>query len=151
MDPVTGGALVDYCFMTSASGIFACGNVLHVHDLVDWVSVEAREAGRCAADFALGSGIRLAQDGRTASPDSIPVRPGSGVRYALPQSVSGERDVTLSLRVAAPWRDRAVVVRSGEREVARKRAMRLHPAEMMRIDVEKGDMAGCSSLEVAVE
>jgi len=143
MDPVTGGARVDDSFMTSVPGFFACGNVLHVHDLVDWVSVEAAEAGRYAASFA--------REGAAALFGSIPVNPGEGVRYTLPQSVSGARDFTLSLRVAAPWRDRSVVVRSEGRELTKKRAMRLHPAEMMRIDVEKTLVAGCSSLEVSVE
>ncbi len=73
MDPVTGGAVVDDSFMTSVPGIFACGNVLHVHDLVDWVSVEAAEAGRFAACFV--------REGRCALPSPIPVRPGNGVRY----------------------------------------------------------------------
>jgi len=143
MDPVTGGAVVDDSFMTSVPGIFACGNVLHVHDLVDWVSVEAAEAGRFAACFVRKGGCAL--------PSPIPVRPGSGVRYTLPQAVSGERDLTLSLRVSAPWRDRCVVVRDGGREIARKREMRLHPAEMIRIDLKKEAVSGCSSLEVTVE
>ena len=143
MDPVTGGAVVDDSFMTSVPGIFACGNVLHVHDLVDWVSVEAAQAGQFAACFV--------REGRCALPSPIRIKPGSGVRYTLPQVVSGERDFTLSLRVAAPWRDRCVVVRDGGGEIARKREMRLHPAEMIRIDLKKEAVSGCSSLEVTVE
>ncbi len=143
MDPVTGGALVDDSFMTSLPGIFACGNVLHVHDLVDWVSLEAAEAGRCAALHV--------RKGMSSSSPSVPVRAGRGVRYTLPQTVSGERDFALSLRVAAPWRDRSVVVRSEGREILRKKEMRLHPAEMIRLDMKKEDLAGCSSLEVEVE
>ncbi|HPE67568.1 MAG TPA: pyridine nucleotide-disulfide oxidoreductase, partial [Synergistales bacterium] len=69
----------------------------------------------------------------------------------LPQSVSGERDCILSLRVAAPWRNRCIVVKDGEREVARKKEMRLHPAEMIRIPLKKEALSGCSSLEVTVE
>ena len=144
MDPVTSGAVVDDSFMTSVPGIFACGNVLHVHDLVDWVSVEASQAGACAAEY-----VRRGPGG--ASGARIPVRAGRGVRYTLPQAVSGEQDVTLSLRVAAPWRDRSVVVRDGDREVFRKREMRLHPAEMIRLDLTKEALAGSSSLEVTVE
>jgi len=143
MDPVTGGALVDDSFMTSVPGVFACGNVLHVHDLVDWVSVEATEAGRRAAAY-VGAG-------ETALHRSIPVRAGLGVRYALPQRVSGERDFTLSLRVTAPWRDRSVVVRGDGEIIARMRVMRLHPAEMMRIEVRERDIRGCASLEAVVE
>lgn len=59
--------------------------------------------------------------------------------------------MTLSLRVSAPWRDRCVVVKDEGREIARKREMRLHPAEMIRIDLKKETVSGCSSLEVTVE
>jgi len=105
--------------------------------------VEAAEAGRFAACFV--------REGRCDLPSPIPVRPGKGVRYTLPQAVSGERDLILSLRVSAPWRDRCVVVRDGGREIARKQEMRLHPAEMIRIDLKKEAVSGCSSLEVTVE
>lgn len=143
MDPVTGGALVDDTFMTSAPGIFACGNVLHVHDLADWVSVEAAEAGKFAAEYV--------RDQRKPAERQIPIKAGSGVRYTLPQTVSGDRKFTLSLRVTAPWRDRTVVVRSGDRVAARKKMMRLHPAEMIRLDIKKEAVANGSSLEVSVE
>lgn len=143
MDPVTGGALVDDTFMTSVPGIFACGNVLHVHDLVDWVSVESEEAGKCAANYV--------QNHRKSSERQIPIKQGAGVRYVLPQSVSGERDFALSLRVTAPWRNRTVVVRSGGKDVIRKKMMRLHPAEMIRIDIKKEIAANGTSMEVVVE
>lgn len=144
MDPVTGGALVDDTFMTGVPGIFACGNVLHVHDLADWVSVEAEEAGRFAAAYV--------QDRREEPRRRIPVRAGKGVRYVLPQTISGERDFILSLRVTAPWRDRTVVIRDGGgKEIRRRKMMRLHPAEMIRIPVKKGAGADGSPLEVSVE
>lgn len=144
MDPVTGGALVDDTFMTGVPGIFACGNVLHVHDLADWVSVEAEAAGRFAAAYV--------QDRREEPRRRTPVRAGEGVRYVLPQTISGERDFILSLRVTAPWRDRTVVIRDGGgKEIRRKKMMRLHPAEMIRIPVKKGAGADGSPLEVSVE
>ncbi|MDI9611476.1 MAG: FAD-dependent oxidoreductase [Acidobacteriota bacterium] len=144
MDPVTGGALVDDTFMTDVPGIFACGNVLHVHDLADWVSVEAEEAGRFAAAYV--------QERREESGRRIPVRAGEGVRYVLPQTISGERDFILSLRVTAPWRDRAVVIRDGSgKQIRKKKMMRLHPAEMIRIPVKKGAGMDGSHLEVSVE
>ena len=147
IDPVTSGAIVDDTFMTSVPGVFACGNVLHVHDLVDWVSVEAAQAGAFAAAYAAGS----------APEAGIPVKPGDGVRYTLPQRVSGARDCTISLRVGAPWRDRSIVVRtpgsaSEERRVIKRTKMvRLHPAEMIRVDLKAADFAGASGLEVCVE
>jgi NADPH-dependent 2,4-dienoyl-CoA reductase/sulfur reductase-like enzyme len=147
IDPVTSGAIVDDTFMTSVPGVFACGNVLHVHDLVDWVSVEATQAGAFAAGYAAGS----------APEARIPVTPGDGVRYTLPQRVSGARDCTISLRVGAPWRDRSVVVRTPEsasqerRAIKRTKMVRLHPAEMIRVDLKAEDIAGVAGLEVCVE
>lgn len=143
MDPITGGALVDDTFMTNVPGIFSCGNVLHVHDLVDWVSVESKEAGKCAATYV--------QNNLKSPLRQIPIKQGEGVRYVLPQSVSGERDFTLSLRVTTPLRNRTVVVRSGGKDVIRKRMMRLHPAEMIRIDIKKQIAASGNSMEVSVQ
>ena len=118
--------------------------MLHVHDLADWVSVEAEEAGRFAAAYV--------QERREESGRRIPVRAGEGVRYVLPQTISGERDFILSLRVTAPWRDRAVVIRDGSgKQIRKKKMMRLHPAEMIRIPVKKGAGMDGSHLEVSVE
>lgn len=143
IDSRTNGALVDDTFMTGIPGIFACGNVLHVHDLVDWVSLEASQAGTFAA--------RYVQNGERVSGTKIPVRPGEGVRYTLPQAISGERDCTVSLRVTGPSRDRAVVVRDGERLIKKKKIVRLHPAEMIRVDLKASEIEDCQNLEVIVE
>ena len=142
LDPRTSGAIVDDTFMTSIPGIFACGNVLHVHDLVDWVSMEAAGAGAFAAAY-----VRGINKGRS----SIPVSAGEGIRYTLPQTISGRMDLTLSMRVSAPWRDRTIVIKDGEREIKRKRMVRLHPAEMIRVDLKADELVSCSRLEVSVE
>ena len=142
LDPKTSGAIVDDTFMTSIPGIFACGNVLHVHDLVDWVSLEAAGAGAFAASY-----VRGIKEGRS----SIPVSAGEGIRYTLPQAISGRMDLTLSMRVSAPWRDRTIVIKDGEREIKRKRMVRLHPAEMIRVDLKAKELVSCSRLEVSVE
>jgi len=139
----TSGAAVDDTFMTSIPGVFSCGNVLHVHDLVDWVSEEAALAGACAAAYVQG-------ETRAAEP-RIAISPGPGVRYVLPQTVSGRRDFTLSLRVAEPARERAVWVRAGERKVARKKLTRLHPAEMIRVKIKAEKLQDAKELEVSVE
>ena len=96
----TSGAFVDETFMTSIPGVFSCGNVLHVHDLVDHVSEEASLAGEFARQYLEG----CISQGETA----IGIEPKNGVRYVLPQQVSGKSDFTLSLRVTEPSRDRAV-------------------------------------------
>jgi len=141
--PRTNGALVDDGYMTTIPGVFSCGNVLHVHDLVDHVSEEAERAGESAVRYL---------DGGTAPVEpAVPVTAGRGVGYVLPQRVSGARDFVLSLRVTEPSRDRAVWVRDGERKVARKKMVRLHPAEMVRIQVKADKMQGAGRLEVVVE
>ena len=143
MEPRTGGAHVDDTLMTSIPGVFSCGNVLHVHDLVDHVSEEAEQAGQFAVEYL---------DGGIESPESyIIIEPKKGVRYVLPQKVGGLRDFTLSLRVAEPSRNQAVWIRDGDRKVARKKMMRLHPAEMIRIKVKVEKVQGAKVLEVSAE
>jgi pyruvate/2-oxoglutarate dehydrogenase complex dihydrolipoamide dehydrogenase (E3) component len=143
MAPGTNGAVVDEHCLTSTPGVFSCGNVLHVHDLVDHVSEEAARAGAFAAKYL---------DGETKTPASlIPVEAGPGVRYVLPQQVEGHEDFILSLRVAEPSRDRTVRVRAGGRKAARKKAVRLHPAEMVRIKVKAENIRDAERLEVVVE
>ncbi len=143
MESRTSGAFVDDTFMTSIPGVFSCGNVLHVHDLVDHVSEEAALAGEFACRY-LGGGIS-----HPATP--IDIEPKNGVRYVLPQQASGQSDFTLSLRVTEPSRDRAVWVRDGDRKVARKKLVRLHPAEMIRVKVKKDKLEDARKLEVSVE
>jgi len=141
IDPRTQGALVDETFMTSIPGIFACGNVLHVHDLVDWVSLESAEAGAFAADH-------VKKINKTDA--SIPVCAGAGIGYTLPQAVSGTKDLTLSMRVSAPSRDRTIVISDGDRKIKTERMARLHPAEMIRIDLKANELVSCSKLEVSL-
>ena len=142
MNPATGGAAVDDDFMTSVPGIFSCGNVLHVHDLVDWVSLEAAEAGARAAAYALG---------RSPCRESIVVRPGAGVRYTTPSRISGEKDVSIAFRLVSPDRDRCLVVSADGREILREKRVRLHPAVMEHLGVRAADLKGCCSLEVSVQ
>jgi hypothetical protein len=130
-------------FMTSIPGIFSSGNVLHVHDLVDHVSEEAAQAGEFAVQYLQGQ-IRPHES-------YIPINPKEGVGYALPQRVTGLKDFTLSLRVTEPSRDRAVWIRDGSRKVARKKMVRLHPAEMIRVKVKADKIQSAKSLEVSVE
>jgi pyruvate/2-oxoglutarate dehydrogenase complex dihydrolipoamide dehydrogenase (E3) component len=143
MEPRTSGAYVGDSLMTSIPGVFSCGNVLHVHDLVDHVSEEAAKAG----EFAL----RYLNGDRLEHERSIVIKPQEGVRYVLPQKISGKGDFTLSLRVAEPARDKAIWVRDNGRKIARKKMVRLHPAEMIRVKVKAAKIEGAKELEVAVE
>ena len=152
--PVTGGPVVDDTCMTSAEGIFSCGNSLHVHDLADWVSEEASRAGANAAAY-----IRKTKLPR-GKPESISVsiQPGPGVRYVTPHKVSraeyfspvGE-GVLLALRVESPSRNGTVEIVSGGRVVKQESHARLHPAEMIWVRLENADLNECESLEVRVK
>jgi NADPH-dependent 2,4-dienoyl-CoA reductase/sulfur reductase-like enzyme len=143
MEAKTNGAQVDDTFMTSIPGIFSCGNVLHVHDLVDFVSEEATIVGKNAAAYLKGN-IKPYES-------YITIKPGKGVGYVLPQKVSGKNDFVLSLRVTEPCRGKAVIIQDGEKKIRRKKMIRLHPAEMIRIPVKAGLLSGISSMEVCVE
>jgi NADPH-dependent 2,4-dienoyl-CoA reductase/sulfur reductase-like enzyme len=143
MEAKTNGAQVDDTFMTSIPGIFSCGNVLHVHDLVDFVSEEATIVGKNAAAYLKGN-IKPYES-------YITIKPGKGVGYVLPQKVSGKNDFVLSLRVTESCREKAVIILDGEKKIRRKKMIRLHPAEMIRIPVKAGLLSGVSSMEVCVE
>lgn len=142
LDKVTGGAVVNQHRQTSREGIFACGNVLQVHDLVDHVSDEAEIAGAAAADYVLGRGA----DGRL-----ITAKAGSGVRYVLPQRVlaSGEQ-VSLYLRVREPAPKVDLVVRSGGRVIKTFPRLKVAPGEMERLDIPVS-LLDADELTVSVE
>ena len=123
IDRITGGAVVDENRQTDIDGVFACGNVLHVHDLVDYVSEESDIAGKAAARYiksekaeALPSPILLETDGR--------------VRYTVPQRVQSAEDVTVYFRVADVYRDVKIVVRDGDDIIISKKKQKVAPGEM---------------------
>jgi NADPH-dependent 2,4-dienoyl-CoA reductase/sulfur reductase-like enzyme len=93
LDPVTTGPVVTSGMETSRDGVFACGNALHIHDLVDFVSQEALLAGASAAAHAQGARVPA---------DNVQLLAGDNVRYCVPSTISTEREHTLSLRVRAP-------------------------------------------------
>ena len=128
LTPATSGAVVDESFETSVPGIFACGNVLHVHDLVDHVSNESFKAGQAAAAY-----IRAMKDEKpAASGDIIQVLDGDGVRGTVPQLIrrGAAGDVNLMFRPTAVYRNSAAVVECAGQEILRKKAMIYTPGEM---------------------
>lgn len=138
LDPVTGGAVVDQCLETSVSGIFACGNALQVHDIVDNVSEEARRAGRHAAQYVLTGGLR-----RTTT---VCVRAGSGVRYVVPQHVTlpaDEESIRLSMRPTDVFSSVSVALtsRSDERPLLERHERKLTPGEMVVLPVRSSVFA----------
>ncbi len=126
LDRITGGATVDQNRQTAIDGVFACGNVLHVHDLVDYVSDESEIAGKASAAYILGKSpekicINLVTDGK--------------IRYTVPQKITAEEDVTVYFRVADIYRDSYIVVRDGEKAIINKKKQKLAPGEMETVTI----------------
>ena len=126
---VTSGALVDEHRQTEREGIFACGNVLQVHDLVDYVSDEAEIAGKSAAEYVKGN-LNTEKTVKTAA--------GNGVRYVLPQrvTVSSKEDISLFLRVTEPFGKVKYTVKSGDEVLATAVRLKAAPGEMEKITVK---------------
>ncbi|MBQ3811385.1 MAG: FAD-dependent oxidoreductase [Kiritimatiellae bacterium] len=137
LDPVTGGAAVDQTRQTSVPGVFACGNVLHVHDLVDNVTAESLLAGEAAAIFATGEGL-------CPSPNpSRAVRAAGAVRYVVPQRVAADAEGTVDLyfRVGSVQKPAVCEVRCGGKVVATRRKPVMTPGEMEKITVDAAKIA----------
>ncbi len=130
MDPVTGGALVNENRETEADGIYACGNVLQVHDLVDYVSEEAEIAGRAAARRILGKESEK-QAVRTISA-------GEGIRYTVPQRVDTDEAFSLYYRVRGIYRNLIVELSDEQDVILSKKLRRAAPGEMERLAVPQG-------------
>ena len=121
LSPITGGAMVDQNRQTETEGVFSCGNVLHVHDLVDYVSEEAEIAGRAAVKYI---------NGESVANRNIKVTTDGKVRYTVPQRITAEEDVTVYFRVADVYRDIRIVVRDGDNVIVNKKKQKVAPGEM---------------------
>lgn len=126
MDPLAGGAVVDDRRMTSRPGVFACGNVLHVHDLADRASLEGCDAGRWAAGWAASPWPR---------PREIKVSPDETIRYAVPQRLGAGMPARLDFRVVQPRGAGVVRAMREGREVTVKTFPYLAPSELATIDI----------------
>ena len=142
LDRVTSGAVVDQDRQTATEGIFACGNVLHVHDLVDFVSEEAEVAGKSAAAYILG---------KTEKKINIPLSTDGKVRYTVPQVITAEKDVTVYFRVADVYRNVTLKVLDGERVVAQKKKSRMAPGEMESITLKSAAFIDAKELNFVLE
>ena len=133
IDRRTNGAVVYENMETSLPGVFACGNVCHVHDLVDFVTAESRKAGAAAAQYVL--------DGGDASAGAVlEVKNGDGVTYTVPQRIRPgrvEKLCGLFFRVNRVCTDSEILVTSGGAQIARFRREHLAPGEMERIDLPR--------------
>ncbi|MBR1969937.1 MAG: FAD-dependent oxidoreductase [Clostridia bacterium] len=130
LDASTNGAIVDQDRQTNCEGIFACGNVLHVHDLVDFVSDEAEIAGISAADYI---------NNVCEEKININVKTDGKIRYTIPQVITKKKDVTVYFRVSDVFRNKKICVYDGKRLVFSKKKAKLAPGEMESIKL-MGDM-----------
>lgn len=153
MDPRTNGPRVaENMESVSLSGVFACGNVAHVHDLVDFVTEESLRAGAAAAHYVQSKGWEAAD---TEVP-VLPVQPGPGVSYVLPQAVRPaemDKTCTLSFRVSQVFGPCKIIMKAGETQIASFPRERLAPGEMERIPLPKVllERAQAQSVSVSVE
>lgn len=132
IDPRTNGPLVDESMQTGLPGVFACGNSVHVHDLVDFVTLESQKAGRAAAAYAMGT---IQSDAPSAP---LEVQAGSGVTYTVPQRIQPEKlqkTAEIFFRVNGIYENACIVVSAGGQEMLRRRRDHLAPGEMERLAV----------------
>ncbi|MCL2060355.1 MAG: NAD(P)/FAD-dependent oxidoreductase [Oscillospiraceae bacterium] len=130
LDPRTGGAVVDENMHTVIDGVFACGNALHVHDIVDHVTDEGARAGANAAMYAIGALGRAER--------YYKVTCSGGVRYALPQMVSGDKDCNIMFRCSEPVDCCRVALSAAGQTLATRQYVRLLPSIMNSIPVKAG-------------
>ena len=145
MSPLTQGAVVDDSLQTSKEGIFACGNVLHVHDLVDFVSAESFKAGKAAADYV---------QGKARKGSYVALKDGDGVRGVVPQRLlkpEGEaQSVQVMFRPAGVYENATLCVMDGDREILRQRKRILTPGEMAELTLKPEQIASLSGADVTV-
>ena len=149
LSPVTNGAVVNDRLETSVDGVFACGNVLHVHDLVDYVSEEASKAGENAASYIKGEFAEEAE--------AVSVEVQGGVRYTVPQKIAPDAmadTLTVRFRVADVYKNKAVAVYLNEECISRQKKRILAPGEMEQVVLTKEklmEVADLQKITVALE
>jgi thioredoxin reductase len=136
LDPVTNGPFVDDGFATNIPGVFAAGNVVHVYDLVDWVTKAGLTAGKRAAMFAQGR--------CNEKPVLVPTAPGQNIRYVVPHKIDPEtltqEGVMLQMRVTQPMEEAVLVrVTDGDTLIAKKRERYVRPGEMVSLKLRDRD------------
>ena len=139
LDNITGGLQVDERGQTSVSGIFSCGNVLQVHDIVDNVSLEAEYIVEGVAEFL---------EGKLTKEQEIKVELGEGLRYVVPQKLISRKDTIFSFRVNQPGRKKILLFEDGRRLIKKKSLQRVNPAEMIRIKLSSRELEGIKTLKV---
>lgn len=150
ISPVTSGPVVNESLETNIPGVFACGNVLHVHDLVDYVSEEAGNAGERSAEYLRG----IQMDGRD---EPIGIKTSGGVRYTVPSVIRPAHMAelqTVRFRVGGVYKDKKLVVYLGTQKKLELRKRVMVPAEMEQILLKKQELLAAgdiSDITIAIE
>jgi NADPH-dependent 2,4-dienoyl-CoA reductase/sulfur reductase-like enzyme len=139
LDPRTKGAVVDEYYQTGAAGVFAAGNVLHVHDLVDFVSLEAENLAGAVAEYLRNGSLPKCDIKVTVSPE---------IGYTVPQFISGKKDVQLLLRVKHPFKDCVIEAVQEGAAVGGIKLKKAVPAEMVRVPLDHKLLRSGCDLEV---
>ena len=145
IDGRTSGAVVNEVMETNIEGIFACGNVLHVHDLVDFVSAEARKAGAAAAKYIKG---------QLTSGEYIELKNGFGIGYTVPQKFrlnNVDKGLEVFMRVRNIYKNMTLQVRDGENVILSLKKPHVAPGEMEKIMIPKSKLETIKGKEIVVE
>ncbi|MEM2907169.1 MAG: FAD-dependent oxidoreductase [Candidatus Odinarchaeota archaeon] len=143
IDPKTQGPIVNSMLQTSVKGIFACGNVLHVNDLVDYVTVEAQKAGLWAAKYALN---QLPEPDRK----EIAITLGENVRTVVPQKIIPGLDTSLFFRVYKPGKQKILNIIVDGRKIIQKHCPSVTPSEMLKADLKGEHTVNAQKIHVEV-
>ena len=142
LSSITNGATVDQDRQTSVEGIFACGNVLHVHDLVDFVSEEAELAGKAAAEYI--------SDSKSENID-ITLKTDGKIRYTVPQRINKQKDVTVYFRVSDVYKNVKINVNGKDGLVLSRKRPKVAPGEMESITIKKEMLSETDELYFSLE
>ena len=145
MSPVTSGPMVNESLETNMDGVFACGNVLHVHDLVDFVSEEAKTAGRNAAEY-----VKKFKEAVVLEEKAIVLVPTDGVRYTVPNTIRVTKmseELTIRFRVGAVYRNAFISVYFDEERVIHRKRMMMAPGEMEEVKLKKEQLEKYPNLQ----
>ncbi|MCD5410782.1 MAG: NAD(P)/FAD-dependent oxidoreductase [Clostridiales bacterium] len=146
LDNKTKGAIVNESMETSVPGIFACGNVLHVHDLVDWVTEESRKTGKSAARHV---NKQLIEGGKI-----IETKAGDGINYIVPQKIrldNIDETIDLYLRVDNIYENVKLVVRKDNEIIKKIKKSHLAPGEMESVSIKKENVLGDEPIILTIE
>jgi NADPH-dependent 2,4-dienoyl-CoA reductase/sulfur reductase-like enzyme len=139
LDNITGGPQVDERGQTNVPGIFACGNVLQVHDIVDNVSLEAEYIVEGVVEYL---------EGKLTKEQEIKVELGEGLRYVVPQNLCRLKDTIFSFRVNQPGEKKILIFEEDKRVIKKKFLRRVNPAEMVRVKLSSSELEGIKTLSV---